>query len=122
MTRLLVMFTSLMVATGCSSGRPVAEIERGRQAVVTALDGWKANEPTAKLKTLPDPIEFTDELRDTHALTDYTLGTVDASDKEVIRYTVTLKLRDRKGKVTDREVVYAVVLKSPMVVTRDPYY
>ena len=57
-----------------------------------------------------------------HALTDYTLGKADGSDKDVIRYTVTLKLKDKKGKLTEREVVYAVALKSPVVVSRDPYY
>ena len=40
----------------------------------------------------------------------------------MIRYSVTLKLRDRKGKVTEREAVFAVALKSPVVVSRDPYY
>ena len=40
----------------------------------------------------------------------------------MIRYTVILKLRDKKGKVTDREVVYAVALRTPVVVSRDPYY
>ena len=47
---------------------------------------------------------------------------VAGSDKDVIRYTVTLKLKDKKGKQTEREVVYAVALKSPVVVSRDPYY
>jgi hypothetical protein len=47
---------------------------------------------------------------------------VDTSDKEVIRYAVTLTLRDKKGKVSEREVVYAVALRIPVVVSRDPYY
>jgi hypothetical protein len=122
MTRALIPAVALLLGVGCSSGRPAAEVERGRQAVVAALDGWKANEPPAQLKALSDPVEFTDEQRTTHALVDYTLGKVDASDKEVIRYAVTLTLRDRKGKVTEREVVYAVALKTPVVVARDPYY
>ncbi|MCI0701608.1 MAG: hypothetical protein L0241_11045 [Planctomycetia bacterium] len=116
----LLMFFALLC--GCGSRRSEADIERGRQAVSAALDAWKANEPSAKLKSLPDPVEFSEELRSTHALLDYTLGNVDASDKDVIRYTVTLKLKDKKGKLTDREVVYAVALKSPVVVARDPYY
>jgi hypothetical protein len=122
MTRLLVALTVLVLATGCGSRRPAADVERGRTAVVAALDGWQANDPPAKLKALPDPVDFTEELRATHALTGYALGRVDASDPEVIRYTVALKLKDRKGKVTDREVVYAVALKTPVVVSRDPYY
>jgi hypothetical protein len=122
MTRVSVVLVVLLFAVGCGARRPESDIARGRQAVVAALDGWKANEPAAKLKSLPDPVDFTEELRATHALAEYTLGKVDSSDKEVIRYTVTLKLKDKKGKVTDREVVYAVALKSPVVVSRDPYY
>jgi len=115
----LVVFALIL---GCASRRPESEVERGRAAVVAALDGWKANEPPAKLKSRPDPVEFTEELRSTHTLLDYTLGKVDDSDKDVIRYTVTLKLKDKKGKLTDREVVYAVAFKSPVIVARDPYY
>src|SRR5262245_20198659 len=112
----------VLFLTGCGGRRPESEIERGRRAVVVVLDSWKANESPAKLKTLPEPVEFTDELRGTHSLSDYTLGPVDSSDKDVIRYTVTLKLRDKKGKVSEREVVFAVALKTPVVVARDPYY
>jgi hypothetical protein len=36
--------------------------------------------------------------------------------------TLKLKLKDRKGKATDREVVYAVALRTPVAVARDPYY
>src|SRR5262245_10417229 len=120
--RYLLAVLLILPALGCGSGRPTAEVERGRKALVAALDNWKGNEPPAKLKSLPDPVDFTEELRSTHALAEYTLGKVDASDKDVIRYTVTLKLKDRNGKVTDREVVYAVALKNPVVVSRDPYY
>ena len=117
----LVLFV-LGALVGCGSRRPEADIDRGRAAVVAALDAWKANDPPAKLKALPDPVEFADELRAQFALTDYTLGKADGSDKDVIRYTVTLKLKDKKGKQSEREVVYAVALKSPVVVSRDPYF
>jgi hypothetical protein len=120
-SRLPAALALLLFVTGCGSRRE-ADVERGRRAVTAALDGWKANSPPAGLKALPDPLEFADELRATHALADYTLGKVDATDPDVIRYTVTLKLRDKKGKPSEREVVYAVALKSPVVVSRDPYY
>ena len=121
MMRFVLLFCATGLASGCG-GRSESEVERGRQAVIAALDAWKANEPPARLKSLPDPVEFSDELRATHALTDYSLGKVDTSDKKVIRYTVMLTLKDRKGKVSEREVAFAVELKSPIVVTRDPYY
>lgn len=122
MIRSLVLLAIVLPTLGCGSRRPESDIDRGRQAVVAVLDSWKANEKPEKLKSLADPVEFSDELRATQTLTDYTLGKVDASDKDVIRYTVTLKLRDKKGKTSEREVVYAVALRSPVVVSRDPYY
>ncbi len=122
MSRSLCALLLLAFVAGCGSRRPQADIDRGRTAVVAVLDAWKANEPSAKLKSLPDPVEFSDELRASYALTDYTLGNVDATDKDVIRYAVKLKLKDKKGKAAEREVVYSVALKSPVVVARDPYY
>ena len=122
MTRLLPSLLLVGLLMGCGSSRSQADIDRGRDAVVAALDGWKKNEPPAALKSRPDPVEFTEELRTSYTLVEYTLGKADTSDKEVIRYAVTLKLKDRKGKSSEREVVYAVALKSPVVVARDPYY
>jgi hypothetical protein len=122
MTRLLLALMLLSLAAGCGSRRPQSDIDRGRTAVTAALDSWKANDSPEKLKSLSDPVEFADDLRSLYSLTDYTLGNVDVTDKDVIRYSVTLKLKDKKGKLTDREVVYAVALKSPIIVGRDPYY
>ena len=122
MTRVIVSLGLVLLVGGCGSRRPEADVNRGRQAVTAAMDSWKANEPPSKLKSLADPVEFADELQKIYSLVDYTLGRVDTSDPEVIRYAVVLKLKDRKGKVTDREVVYSVALKTPVVVARDPYY
>ena len=111
------------LALGCGGDkRSAADIERARVAVVVALDSWKANGPAAGLKAAPDPVEFSEEMRATHTLTGYDLGKVDGSDPAVIRWAVILHLKDRKGKASDREEVYAVALKSPVVVSRDPYY
>ena len=121
MTRFLILISALGIA-GCSSARPQSDIERGRQAVTAALESWKANEPPQKLKSLADPVDFSEELRSTHALADYSLGKIDSSDRDVIRYTVALTLKDKKGKVSEREAVYAVSLRTPVVVARDPYY
>ena len=122
MTRIIVFIGLVVLLGGCGSRRPEADVNRGRQAVVAALDSWKNNEPASKLKSLADPVEFSDELQKIYSLVDYTLGRVDASDPEVIRYAVVLKLKDKKGKVTEREAVYSVALKNPVAVARDPYY
>lgn len=122
MTRIIVFIGLVVLLGGCGSRRPEADVNRGRQAVVAALDSWKNKEPASKLKSLADPVEFSDELQKIYSLVDYTLGRVDASDPEVIRYAVVLKLKDKKGKVTEREAVYSVALKNPVAVARDPYY
>jgi hypothetical protein len=112
----------LLFAAGCGgSPAPEADLDRGRRAVVAALDGWKASDPPARLKDLPDPILFTEELRPTHALTGYALGTPAAADGGVVRVPVTLSLRDRRGKPTTREAVYVVAPGPRLAVGRDPF-
>jgi hypothetical protein len=111
----------IVLAAGCGQKRSKADVERGRAALTAALDGWKAGEPADRLKARPEPVEFTDELRRTHALVEYTLGPPDPTDPEVVRYPASLKLRDRKGKESDRRVVFMVALRSPIVIARDPY-
>jgi hypothetical protein len=122
MSRFIALLSCFLFGAGCGEKRPQAEIERGQQAVAAALDAWKANDPPDKLKGLPDPVNFIEELQKTYALTEYAIVKSDGSDPDVIRYTVTLKLKDRKGKESEREVVYGVALKTPVVVSRDPYY
>lgn len=112
-----------LFALGCSSARHAPDaVERGRAALSAALDNWKANEPPAKLKALADAVDFTEELRGTHALDSYAVVKTDATDAAVIRFTVALKLKDKKGKPSDREAVYSVAIKTPIVVARDPYF
>jgi len=119
--RIIVIGMATLVA-GCSQKKhSTADVERGQKALSAALDSWKNNEPADRLKTLADPVEYTDELRLSHRLVDYTVGKPDPADPEVIRYPVTLKLQDRKGKAVSRDVVFMVAMKSPIVIARDPY-
>lgn len=119
--RIIVIGMATLVA-GCSQKKhSTADVERGQKALSAALDSWKNNEPADRLKTLADPVEYTDELRLSHQLVDYTVGKPDPADPEVIRYPVTLKLQDRKGKAVSRDVVFMVAMKSPIVIARDPY-
>jgi hypothetical protein len=118
--RASILLVAILIV-GCSEKHSSADVGRGQKALIAALDSWKANEPVEKLKSAPDPIEFTDEIRATHQLIEYTVGTSDAKDPEVVRYRVSLKLKDRKGKQEDREIVFMVALKTPIVIARDPY-
>jgi hypothetical protein len=114
-----------LVAGGCEFQHSKADVERGRLALAAALDSWKTREPADRLKARTDPIEFNDDLRRTHALADYTLGTPTRTDPEVLRYPATLKLEalkgKAKGKAEDRSVVFMVALKSPIAISIDPY-
>ena len=121
MIRLLVL-VPLVVALGCGKTHSKADVTRGEQALAAALDAWKNNEPPDRTKSLPDPVEFADELRQSHTLVEYTMGKADASDPAVLRIPVSLKLKDRKGKATDRDVMFEVKLTSPVLIARDPYY
>ena len=120
--RLEEMNLVLAVAVGCSRTHSKADVERGQKALTAALDSWKNNEPPERLAGLADPVEYKDELRQTHKLLEYAIGKPDPTDPEVVRYPVTVKLQDRKGKSVDRTIVFMVSLKSPIVIARDPYY
>jgi hypothetical protein len=112
-------------AAGCGRGTSHAPdaVDRGREALEAALESWKKGEPVAKLKSLPEPIEFSDDTRQGgQRLLDYRLTRTDAADPAVIRYTAVLTLRDRRGKTAEREVTYSVALKSPITIARDPYF
>jgi hypothetical protein len=109
-------------AIGCNSqAHSKTEVERGKAALTSVLESWKNAEPPEKLKSLAEPVEFADELRGTNQLVEYTIGTADAKDPQTIRYRVTMKLKDRKGVTKDREAVFMVSLKTPIVIARDPY-
>jgi hypothetical protein len=121
LNRLFLMFL-VVSAVGCSGSKHAkADVERGRKALTAALDGWKNNEPSDRLGALPDPVTYTDELRRTHKLLDYTVGEPNPTDPQVIRYPVKLKLQDRKGKAEERDVVFEVKLGTPILIARDPY-
>jgi hypothetical protein len=118
----VLAFLPLLAALGCSQTHPKADVERGQRALTAALDSWKNNEPPDRTRSLPEPVEYIDELRSTFKLTEYTIGTPVTTDPEIIRFPVSLKLQDRKGKPVHRDVMFEVKLATPVVIARDPYY
>lgn len=117
----LALAFGIVLVLGCGGKRSKEEIERGNTAVAAALESWKAND-SARLRTLPEPVEFTDDIRGQYELVEYSIGAVDASEMPFIRYTVRLRLKDKRGQLSDREVVYSVQLANPVRVIRDPYF
>ncbi len=115
-----------VLASGCGKGGhkfSQADLDRARQALETCLDSWKKGEMPAKLRTLPEPIEFAEEgPRDGVKLLDYQITGTEHTDAEVMRFSVKLSVQDRRGRKEERQVTFAVALKSPIAVGRDPFF
>jgi hypothetical protein len=125
--RLLVLVIPLaLLAGGCGRRHPFsqAELDRARGALETSLEAWKKNEGFAGLRKLPEPISFVEEWpRKGIKLLEYEILGDTNTDADGIRFTVKLKVQDlNTGRREDRQVTYAVALKSPIVIGRDPYF
>lgn len=125
--RRVLVFAAWIPALALGCGREVAfsqaDLDRARQALETCLDAWKRGEMPDKLRALPEPIEFAEEWpRAGTKLLDYQILGTEHTDPETIRFTVALTVQDRRGKREERRVTYAVALKSPVAVGRDPFY
>lgn len=118
MLRSLILGLGLL-AVGCGGGAK-PDVESARTALKTALDSWQKAEASTKLKTASPAIEFADdERRLGMRLQSYEIGTPTIAGDQ-IRCKATLSLLDKKGKKLEREAVYMVALKSPVVISRDP--
>ena len=124
--RILFLVLLPALASGCGKGGhkfSQADLDRARQALETCLDSWKKGELPSKLKSLPEPIEFAEEgPRDGIKLVEYQITGTEHTDAEVMRFSVKLSVQDRRGRKEERQVTFAVALKSPIAVGRDPFY
>lgn len=120
--RHLVLIAVILTGLGCSGGpsRPAQDLDRGRQALTLALEAWKKND-SAALTLDAEPVTFSEEWRRTLKLSSYELGAVTVPDERTMAYTVTLTVKDRKGKDETRVVTYLVELTKPIRILRDPY-
>lgn len=113
------------LAFGCKGGPKFsrADLDRARQALTTSLDSWKKGQMPEKLRALPEPILFAEEgPKNGLKLLDYEILGTEHTDAEVMRFTVKLTVQDRRGKREERQATYAVALKSPIAVGRDPFF
>lgn len=114
-----------LLAGGCGRRHPFSqsELDRARAALETSLQTWKKGERLDRLQRLPEPIRFVEEwpyqgLR----LLNYEIVDDVNTDAEVIRFTVKLTVQDADERRQERQVTYAVALKSPIIIGRDPYF
>lgn len=113
------------LALGCRRGHKFSkdELEHARNALETCLESWKKGEMPEKLRSLPEPIDFAEEgPKIGLKLISYEILGSEHTDSEVMRFSVKLTVQDRRGKSEERRPTYAVALKSPIAVGRDPMY
>lgn len=114
---------ALVGTVGCGQSAPSEQLESARAAVQTALSAWKKGDRADSLRSLSPPIEFAeDNWKIGLRLLDYQVTSVESSPEQIARCAVTLSIKDKRGKVSEREVVYMIANKSgKMVIARDPY-
>lgn len=115
----------LSLAGGCGRGHPFtqADLDRARKALETSLESWKKGERAERLRSLPEPIHFSEEgPRNGLRLLEFEIVNAQHTDADAMRFTVRLTVQDRKGKREVREATYAVALRAPLVIGRDPYF
>lgn len=115
----------IWLAAGCSQGPRFSkeEMAKARQALEACLDAWKSGQMPQSLATRPEPIQFAEEWPLLgFKLKSYEILGSEHTDAETIRFTVRLTMEDKRGKAEERMPTYAIVLKSPIVIARDPMY
>lgn len=120
-----VWLVVVLLTAGCDGTEhfPEGDFDRARGALATALESWKQGEAPETLRSLAEPIDFAEEWpKSGIRLLDYDILDTESTDAEIIRYTVILIVQERRGEPEERRVTYAVALRTPIVVCRDPYY
>jgi hypothetical protein len=123
--KLWVALCVLIPLAGCQKGSTFSpeEMNKARQALETCLEEWKSGRVPEALAKRSEPIQFAEEWPSLgYKLKNYEIVGSQFTDAEMIRYTVKLTLEDRSGKIHERQPTYAIVLKAPIVIGRDPMY
>ena len=113
----------LIVATGCSGGKslpdaPAYDSDQARSALVAALDAWKQGD-AQKLPRRTPPIRFVDDdLVAGLKLSEYEIQDSDAPIALHQNVAVSLSLRDKRGKVINREAHYQIGITPGLAVLR----
>lgn len=95
------------------------ELDAARNAVQTALEAWKKGEKPVALKDrsieIFDP-DWTAGVR----LNDFTIQRAEGRQGANIRCWALLNLKNRQGKLVEKEIVYEVSGKDKLIIGRDP--
>ena len=119
----LMMLALAGTATGCG-GRPAeslpqGDLDRAEAALQAALDAWKrGGQPGAvrgPVSAVTDP-----DWADGGRLLDYMIYNAEGRPGEGICCGVILSLRDKGGRTTKKDVVYALSGSEPFVIAREP--
>ncbi len=110
----------LLCAVGCSDSLPpVANPERGREALQTALDAWQKGEKVESLQASQPAIHVNDpDWRDNKKLLKFEIGSGEFHGQSW-RCEVLLTFQDGAGKATPHQVKYLIDTDPAMVVVRD---
>lgn len=121
--RRLPPLLALFLLSGCGEPAPLpmaATPESSREALATALDGWKAGKKPADLFAGSPPLTFVDDDVNTDAkLTDYKVEGEGKPRGTGYNFTVSLTLQDKDGKTRTKKASYTVATNPNRAVIKD---
>ena len=116
-----IMLGACLLAAGCGKSKLDEPVEpaKAREALEKALDAWKKGGKPADLQARTPAVYFNEpEWAAGKELVSSTVGPVELSGRQG-RARVKLTLRDRAGKVTEREIGYLIDTTPQVVITRE---
>lgn len=120
----VVLFMPLAILVGCwTAEKPpsVMELERGREAVTTALEAWQQGK-VQELTGRTPPIRFVDDdLVEGCQLISFSLEELNQPNSSINDVRVMLDLRNPQGRTVSRKATYQVSLEPKIAVLRADY-
>jgi hypothetical protein len=120
MTRIVIALGACLLAIGC--GKPIdppVDPDKAGEVLQSALDAWKAGEKPADLQARKPAVYLNEpEFAAGKELVSSQIGKVELSGRQG-RCKVKLTLRDKSGKVAEREIGYLIDTTPAVVITRE---
>ncbi len=108
-----------LLLPGC--GGDSADLNKAKAALETSLEKWKTGGTWQQLKD--QAIDITDpDWSAGYRLLDFNVKDVSTQPQQGSRVVVVLKLQNRAGKQTSKEVGYEVNIKDRVNIGRDPFH